>query len=184
MGLIYSAKIKVKELKQYDDIKIYEPTFLYLSLDGFGKGSEVYIELDFDNGDEYHKMTLNYKQSNTSDLNDFKNFLKETSYSYDRYDNETSYTFYFTIEITEKTEYLLLFIPNFELYDNGLTITHSEFDETTKKFIIILIFVILLVIALIVYLIYICIKKLKNYYSSRTILIREKYNKKLLYEED
>ena len=74
--LIYlsnESQNQIYELEQYGHVTVYDGNYLYLSLDGFDKGSKVYIKLEINYRNYfYSKMSIDYRQSNTYNKNDFE----------------------------------------------------------------------------------------------------------------
>ena len=138
--LCLSIEIEIEKLKQYGEKTLYEKTYLYLSLDGFDIGDEVYIELEF----FYSRSSaeLDYLQSDTHNKMDFEYDFN----NYEIYGYNNKYTFYFTIELRKKTDYLLLKPPNF---DYKLIVRHTR-NSHKILLIIIGIIVILVIIAIII----------------------------------
>jgi len=147
-------KTNIKELKQYGKKTVYEETFLYLSLEDFYKGDEVYIELEFDDKHSRSSMTIYYQQSDTYTEEDFEYFEDdfEDYKSKYFYKNGNNYTFYYTIDLKKKTDYLLLVTPDF---DDELIVKHTK--SSGKKKILIgvgIVLIILIIIAIIMFVIW------------------------------
>ena len=129
--IFLSIETDIKELKQYNQITVYERTYIYLSLDNFAKESEVYIELEiFDDGYYYTQIPLKYRQSDTHNISNFIDFKFYEIISNNYYRNKNSYTFYFTIYLNKKTDYLLLIPPDFFL---RLTVKNTRNSETSES---------------------------------------------------
>ena len=148
IGLIcFSLEIPIKELPQFSQTTVYEQTYLYLNLDGFDKGSKVYIEFKFNNGYYYTEVPLGRYQSNTHNSGDFDYLAYYKSSSYSK--SGTSYTFYFTIKLTKKTNYLLLGTPYFtDKPYTTLTVRHTKSSGMTKIIIIAVVIVVVVIIAI------------------------------------
>ena len=100
----------ILELKQFGQKTLNYSAFLYLSLEGFDKGSKVNLELQFNNRANYSEISLFYLQSNTTNLaSDQRSFSSYTSRRYTR--NRTFVTFFFTIKLIMKSDFLILLTP-------------------------------------------------------------------------
>lgn len=148
IGLItFSMEASIKQLPQFGQITVYEQTYLYLKLDGFDSGDKVYIELKFNNGYYYTDMPLGRYQSNTYNSADFDYLIYSRSSSYSK--SGTSYTFYFTIKLSKKTNYLLLGTPYFtDKPYTTLTVRHTKSSGLTKIIIIVVVIIAVIIIAI------------------------------------
>jgi len=153
-----------KELKQYDQITVYEPTYLYLSLDGFDKGDKVYINLEFE---YYNYLELKYRQSDTySNYNDFNQNMFSTSYKDGYSQSGNSYTFYYTIKLYQNTNYLLLITPS--NFNDKLTIKHVK-NNPLLTFLIIIGIIVIIVIAIIIIAICLYTRRKRKFLQTTTL---------------
>ena len=170
MTLISSIETYYIELKQYEQITVYEQTNLYLSLDGFDKGDKVYINLEF-NHSYYTNLELKYRQSDTyKSYYDFESSNFETSNKYGYFLKGYSYTFHYKIKLNQNTNYLLLITPlNF---NDELIIKHVKKHPSTFYIIIGIITIIAIVIIITIICIYI---RRKRKFLKTTTLPQQNY---------
>ena len=134
----------IRELPQYGQVTESQQTYLYLSLAGFNSGDKIYIELEFNNGYIYTEAKLGHYQSNNNSSSDFENLSYHKSYTYSR--SGYRHTFYFTIELTKNSKYLLLGTPRFtdDLYTT-VTVRHTKSSGITVIVIVAIVFMVIIV---------------------------------------
>ena len=139
-----SMEAIIRELPQYGQVTESQQTYLYLSLAGFNSGDKIYIELEFNNGYIYTEAKLGHYQSNNNSSSDFENLSYHKSYTYSR--SGYKHTFYFTIELTKNSKYLLLGTPRFtdDLYTT-VTVRHTKSSGITVIVIVAIVFMVIIV---------------------------------------
>jgi len=163
IGLIYLSieEPEILPLSSYYEKTVYRQTYFYLYVGDIDKGYEVDFQLKFEDKHNYYpyyssSVNLDYKQSNYFTKFNFDyDFEELRSYNYYRYGS--NYTFYFTIKLNEKTNYLLL-KPYVRFY-NELTIINTAINLNFRSnFLtikgIVVIIVILIIIAILIAIIY------------------------------
>lgn len=111
------------EFPQFGEMEIEGGKYIYMKLGGFKQGHKINLELSFDVGikSTSNSLTLQYIQSDS--LSTTKTFKKLNSKNY--IEKQTFYTFYYEIELYEKSEdynYLLIKLPLIEWSSSGETI--------------------------------------------------------------
>jgi len=178
MSFIYLSIEAIIELKQNDQITVNAQTYIYLSLDGFDKGSEVYIELKLNESSIYYDRTstLYHKQCNSHSSWDFGTSFN-SSQNINVNKNGTSLTYGFKINITKNKKYLLLKYQQ-SYYYKTITIKHiGDPNHKQKKiiFAVVIVIAILIIISIIVHINYCRPGKRKNTFLLPNTLPEQNY---------
>jgi len=136
LSLIYlSIETKIELLDKYSERTVYEPTYIFLTLNGVYKGDELTFDLILlANYEEYLTYTeIYYKQANDYSYNEF-----EYSYDFEKlgiyYDYNTTwghYYFHFSIKLEKNTDYLLIKTP-IDFY-NQVKIRHNNIIDNSSS---------------------------------------------------
>ena len=165
--LSFCLTLEYIELSQFGSIPIYIGfKTIYLRLDGFKSGDNVYIEVSYlSNWATLDVYSISYRQSNYLSDSEF------SSYSFSDMEPITSSksneikTRYYTIKLTGNYQYLLF---KFSADDHTYTIKHSKtsgISDTSDKGIITPIIIIIVLIIAVILIIRWCRRRAKESYT-------------------
>ena len=144
----------VVELPQYGEVKVYGGTAVSLSLEGFKKDDNVYLEFSFDNGYylEDNSLRIAYIESDEIVTRGTVQYSYSNGYSL----VNTKYTIYVTIKLSGDFKYLIFGAPRIENSSGNniptyYTIRHTKSNAVTILIVVGIIIVIILVIAVLFY---------------------------------
>ena len=127
--LSFCFTLEYRQLYQFSSISISGTEYIYLRLDGFKSGDNVYIEVSYSTYWYYtNYYSLSYRQSNYLSDSEF------TSYSFSSMSSSTSSTSnykvtrYYTIKLAGNYQYLLFKFS--ATNSNTFTIRHSKVSVT------------------------------------------------------
>ena len=146
--------LEIVELPQYGEIKITQEKIVALSLAGFEKGDNVYLDFIFNQYRLiYDKFSTEFIFAETKGKASTES--KEiSSYSYSS--SGSTYTYYLKIELPSNYKYLYFYAPRINDVDTGYaltyTIKHSKSSIITIIIVIAVILVILIVVGVLFYL--------------------------------
>ena len=161
----FTAEYEIIELPQYGSKHANTPAGFYLSLDGFKKGDDIYIDLSYDNEIPFESLSLFYAESD-----DYSrlSFSKATSIQYSYYTKVLGNTvvYEFSIELKENMKYFLINIPEYTSNGNRVIyeITVSHVKKTSAGIVMLIIFIvfgIIIFLAIFIPLLRCIIKKIK-----------------------
>ena len=157
-AISFAAKI---ELPQYGEVEAAGGDFVYMKLDGFKKCDKIYIELSFDIGRPSvdYSLPILYQCTMELAVDDNPKELEANGYS----ESGTSYTFYYTIELTDDYKYLIFLAPPLkDTSGNKLKVVYKvAHTKGSKVGLILLIVFIVIILIVIVAIVVHCIKKRK-----------------------
>ena len=135
--LLDDSLVPIIELPKYGEVRLYERSYLYLNLDGYKQGDEIYIILTID---DFLFTNLNDLALIICETNQYKEFNQNTrqvisDYKYmQERPHAMSYYIYYTIKLQGNFKYLVIVTPKLPLND----IHEPEIDiiKETRKWII------------------------------------------------
>ena len=112
--IFLDTTVPVIKLPQYGELRLYEKNWLYLSLDGYKEGDEIYLILRIEDG---FNINLNNLVLNVCETDDYLNFNIETlqfitDYKYmEERPHIMNYYIYYTIKLQANYKYLIIITP-------------------------------------------------------------------------
>ena len=176
--LLDGSQVPVIKLPKFGDVRLYERSYLYLDLDGYKQGDEIYIILEIE---DFLFTNLNELSLIVCETNEYKEFNQGTRQLINdyKYMQETpgalNYWIYYTIKLQGNFKYLVIVTPKQplqDIYEPEIVITkemrkwiiYHDDPYFVEKIIIIIIFVVLFIlIAGVVIFIIIKRRKLRKY---------------------
>ena len=139
----FTAEYEIIELPQYGSKTANTPAGFYLSLDGFKKGDDIYIDLSYDDEIPFESLSFYYAESD-----DYSrlSFSKATSIQYSYYTQVLGNTvvYEFSIELKYNKKYFLIKIPEYTSNGNKVIyeITVSHVKKTSAGIVMLIIFIV------------------------------------------
>ena len=139
----FTAEYEIIELPQYGSKHTNTPAGFYLSLDGFKKGDNIYINLSYDNEVPFESLSFYYAESDDySKLSFSEATSKQFSYYTEILGNTVVYKF--SIELTDNKKYFLINIPEYTYEDIRVIyeITVSHVKKKSAGIVMLIIFIV------------------------------------------
>jgi hypothetical protein len=151
----------VVELPQYGEVKVYGGSIVSLSLEGFKKDDNVYLEFSFDNG-YYLKddsLTIDYLESDEIVTKGSVKYLNSNGHSL----VNTKYTLYFTIKLSGDFKYLVFGVPRIkDSYGSYITTYYTIRHTKSSAVTLIIVFVIIIVVIVVIAILFYCYRRKKR----------------------
>ena len=118
--LLDDSLVPIIKFPKYGQVRLYERSYLYLNLDGYKQGDEIYIILTID---DFYFNNLNDLALIICETNQYKEFNRDTrqvisDYKYmQERPHSISYYIYYTIKLQGNFKYLVIVTPKLPFND-------------------------------------------------------------------
>ena len=136
------AQFPIYELPKYGSKTSETPVGLYLSLDGFKAGDNIYLDLSYYNEIEFEYICIYYVESDDYLRSSFSFYTTECSYYTQVLGDLIVYSL--SIKLEKDAKYLLIYVPIYKHNDNRVVyeMTLSHVKKSSAGIILKIIFII------------------------------------------